>query len=242
MSYEWSREIIVGIRNETLSIHQAAQRTGLPEEYFREVDTIFWEGDMFQALPDDFERVTTNLARKLKKDTDDRFRDKSLQTFIDASITAHGKHSRTPSKAVRKWDGKTPYSVHPIWCAMMLLHETTLHEHVRITGFQTLLLHDVLEDTTVMLPTLVSEEVRRWVHDMTFASSDEEMETIWDKPPVIQLLKLYDKVSNLMDGAWMSKEKRARYTEYTMKLCAEVEQTYGALNIVKLAHAIAGSR
>ena len=162
----------------------------------------------------------------------------SLSGLIDFIFMAHAEMSTKPSKAVRKWDGKTPYGVHPTWCAMTLLTEVTLPEDIRATGAQALLLHDILEDTTAGLPDGVSSKVAQLVEDMTFASSDEEMRMVWSKSKEVKLFKLYDKVSNLLDGSWMSAEKHARYVAYTLRLCDEVERRYGALNIVQIARAI----
>ena len=61
---------------------------------------------------------------------------------------------------------------------------------------------------------------------------------VLNKSPEIRLLKLYDKTSNLMDGIWMDEEKRERYVEYTSRLCQDVEQNYGELNITRIARAI----
>lgn len=162
-----------------------------------------------------------------------------LAGFIGYSFAAHAEQPTKPSKAVRKWDGKTPYGIHPTWCAMTLLTETSLPEELRATGAQALLLHDVLEDTTAGLPQGTPDEVAKLVEGMTFASSDEEMELIWTRSQEIKLLKLYDKVSNLLDGSWMSKEKAERYAAYLLRLCDEVEPQYGKLNIIRIARAIA---
>lgn len=162
-----------------------------------------------------------------------------LAGFIGYSFRAHAEQPTKPSKAVRKWDGKTPYGIHPTWCAMTLLTETTLPEEIRVTGAQALLLHDVLEDTTAGLPEGTPTEVIKLVEGMTFVSSDEEMELIWTRSQEVKLLKLYDKVSNLLDGSWMSQEKRERYAAYLVALCDDVEPHYGQLNIMRIARAIA---
>lgn len=158
----------------------------------------------------------------------------NFQSLVDYCINAH-RYPVKPSKAFRKWDGQTPYSVHLIWCAMMIFHETTLAEETRVTGSQALLFHDVLEDTKADLPAYLSDEVKKLVSDMTFESSNDEMQKIWDKSIEVKLLKLYDKVSNLMDGSWMSPEKLQKYRAYTRKLTEDVQARYGELNIVKLA-------
>jgi len=158
---------------------------------------------------------------------------------INHAIDAHTNHATKPSKAVRKWDGKTPYWVHPVWAATTMAHEVTLPEELRAAGCAALALHDVLEDTTVGLPAGTSDRVRLLVEAMTFESSDEEMVKVWERGSEILLLKLFDKVSNLMDGTWMTPEKRARYAAYTLRLANEVEKVWAGLTIVKIARALA---
>ncbi|MDP2669133.1 MAG: hypothetical protein Q8P07_04845 [bacterium] len=161
-----------------------------------------------------------------------------LAKMVSKTFLAHAEKPAKPSKAVRKWDGKTPYGIHPVWCAMTLLAETTLPEKFRVTGALALLFHDVKEGTTAELPKGLLREVVRLVEGMTFESSDEEMLKIWSRSRKIKLLKLYDKVSNLLDGSWMSKEKRVRYAKYLLRLCRDVEPHYGKLNIIRIARAI----
>lgn len=155
-------------------------------------------------------------------------------------IKAHTQYPRKPKMATRKWDGKTPYHIHPSWCATTLLTETSLPEDLRQDGALALLYHDVLEDTNLGLPPWLSARVHSLILDMTFyGGSQEEMEKIWGKSSEVKLLKLYDKVSNLMDGAWMSAEKREEYVKYTLRLCKDVEDHFGAgLTITKIAKAI----
>ena len=161
-----------------------------------------------------------------------------LLDLIGFVFRAHSEGATKPSKAVRKWDGRTPYATHPVWCAMTLLTETTLPESLRQRGAAALLLHDVLEDTTFGLPEGTPEDVRALVDEMTFESSDEEMKQIWSKSNEVKLLKLYDKTSNLLDGVWMSPEKRGRYMVYLLQLCESVQPIYGELNIIRIARAV----
>ncbi len=151
-------------------------------------------------------------------------------------MDAHTNHARKPNKAFRKWDGKTPYYIHPIWCATTIATETKLDETVRNEGIQTLLYHDLLEDTTKELPEWLSPRIKYLVEEMTFEDgSKQEMKEIWNKPNEVKLYKLYDKVSNLLDGSWMDEEKRKNYENYTGKLCEEIKKMCGDLNIVKMA-------
>ena len=165
-----------------------------------------------------------------------------LEEQIAMAIRAHRDFPKEDDMAVRRWDGETPYSVHSIWGGVTLLHETELNKEFRECGSQALFFHDILEDTNfdLLMVEDLPERTREFVDKMTFESSAQEMELIWGAEPEIKLLKLYDKVSNLMDGAWMSPEKKEKYTDYTKKLTEDVEENYGQLNIVKIAKAITG--
>ena len=77
---------------------------------------------------------------------------------------------------------------------------------------------------------------------MSFDSSESEMKRVWVRPEVIRLFKLYDKVSNLLDGRpWMDKREggyREKYERYTLELADDVERNFGSLNICRIARAI----
>lgn len=164
-----------------------------------------------------------------------------LASLIDFVIRAHNRFPREPRKRVRKWDGRTPFAIHPVWCAMTILAETSLPEDVRQNGALALLLHDVLEDTMAPLPSGLPPRVEVLVEEMTFESYEQEVENVWVRSEICHLLKLYDKVSNLLDANWRT-DKRDQYVAYTLRLCEIVEQRWGALNIVRIARAIATHR
>jgi len=171
----------------------------------------------------------------MKNKTTKQLSDEILHS-IQFMVNAHIHHPKTEKDAVRFWDNKTPYIIHPTWCAMTLLTETTLSEDLRFLGYQALLWHDVLEDTTMNeLPDGTHNTVCQYVGNMTFTSFDEEVQNIWSKDKEIQLFKLYDKTSNLLDGTWMTDNKLNRYKEFTKKLMNKVQDEYGQLNIVKIA-------
>lgn len=163
----------------------------------------------------------------------------TLQSHIDFIIAAHQFHPKSPDKSVRLWDRKTPYCVHPIWCAMTILTETTLPKSLRENGVLTLLYHDILEDTTVKLPSNLKPLIIKYIQDMTFPNGiTQEIKEIWNKPKEIHLFKLYDKVSNLLDATWMSPDLRKKYVAYTQRLLEDVCQHYGELTIVTIGRAI----
>ena len=154
---------------------------------------------------------------------------------------AHDKYARTTRDRVRRHDNKTPYIVHPTWAASSIMQDPSLPVELRWLGWRVLILHDVLEDTTLKLPDWVPEEVCRSVEMMSFESSQVEMKDIWSRPGGIRLFKLYDKVSNLLDGTWMDSREpgyRERYEQYALRLADDVELRFGTLNICRIARAI----
>lgn len=162
---------------------------------------------------------------------------------IEFATNAHIQNPKTADDAVRFWDRETPYIVHPTWCAMMILTETSLDEDIRLNGFKALLWHDVLEDTNIsILPEDTPETVIHYVNEMTFNNFSEEKELIWFRDKVVRLFKLYDKTSNLLDGTWMNDKKWNDYSDFTLSLADDVSTNYGLLNIVKIANAIAIKR
>jgi len=150
-------------------------------------------------------------------------------------IDAHTEKTKKGKPQVRKCDNKTPYYIHPLWCATMLLQETSVPEEIKFQGSQALLYHDVLEDTEAGLPEWLSEEVKFLISKMTFSSSEDEWKNLWEKNKEVRLLKLYDKVSNILDGVWMKPYRKEQHLEHLERLCKDVEANYGGLNIVKLA-------
>ena len=158
-------------------------------------------------------------------------------------VAAHAEKPRKPENATRRWDGRTPYAAHPIWCATMLMTESSLPEDLRSVGCQVLLLHDIVEDTTAELPESVSPEVEALVREMTFpGGTREEVQEVWLRSDRCKLFKLYDKVSNCLDGAAFSDERWNQYSAYTLRLADFVESKWGPLHIVRIARLICQPR
>ncbi|MFA6053641.1 MAG: hypothetical protein WC762_13745 [Methylobacter sp.] len=177
------------------------------------------------SFESDARQAAINTAHKLAK-------------RINFALTTHATHARKLRNATRLWDKTTPYGVHPTWCAMTILQETDLPEDIRLDGYQALLLHDILEDTTASLPEDTSPEVRALVEGMTFESIDQERELVWSRGKEIVLLKLYDKTSNLLEGKTMYPDRKILYVAYMRRLIEEVQKEYGELNIVTIAEAM----
>jgi hypothetical protein len=165
-----------------------------------------------------------------------------LGVAIQHAIQAHTYFPKTPRDAIRLWDHQTPYVIHPIWCAMTLLTETTLTDDIRYPGALALLWHDTLEDTTLPLPEQTQPFVRQLVQEMTFANLDDEFVRLWERSDTAKLLKLYDKVSQCLDGIWLKDTRWNQIIEHTQKLERFVVTTYGDLNIVKIARVICQPR
>ncbi len=148
--------------------------------------------------------------------------------------------------AIRKHDGSTPYSIHPVWCAMTILAEEKLPRNIRELGAEVLLNHDVPEDTTEEIPDYVSEEGKVLISEMIFADSADEMQRIWTRSKLTILFKLYDKVSNWLDSTTYFKKQGAKYyydrLDYLVKLTDFAEENFGNLNIVIMARAIEKER
>ena len=161
-----------------------------------------------------------------------------ILSAIQVTVEAHTKFVKTPKDKIRFWDKTTPYAIHPIWCAMTILTETTLPEEIRMTGYKVLLWHDILEDTNLSLPANIDEKVQSLLEEMKFDSFEQERELLWERSDTAKLLKLYDKVSNLLDATWMPAEKWNLHVAHAQRLTSFVAETYGNLNIVKIAKAI----
>ena len=62
-----------------------------------------------------------------------------LRVGIEHAIRAHQLFPRAPETAVRFWDHKTPYVVHPILASALLLAEIELPDSIREPGYLALL-------------------------------------------------------------------------------------------------------
>ena len=164
-----------------------------------------------------------------------------MRRYLELSWDGHRNHPSSAQKSVRRHDGVTPYAVHPRLAADLFISEPKLDLGLRWLGWRALVLHDLLEDTKLVLPPWVPGEVQELVREMTFSSFEEEQERIWERSPNSQLLKLYDKVTNLLDGAWMGGREvdyRRTYEEFTLRLADEAENRWGELTICRIARGI----
>jgi hypothetical protein len=157
----------------------------------------------------------------------------NLLPHINFIYEGHQQHAEEKN-TYRLWDKRTPYAIHPIWCATTILTETSLPEPIRQRGVLALLYHDILEDTDAKPPKDLAPNVIEAIHDMTFDSFQQETKELATKNIEIQLFKLYDKTSNLLDATWMNEALYNQYHQFTAKLCKRVESKYGQLNICRI--------
>ncbi len=169
-----------------------------------------------------------------------------FKKYIDFAYKAYEENNITGQAYRQK--GKVPYLNHPLWCASMLLADTEVSWKEREIGAKALILHDVLEDTSLKLPDWVEPEVADTVKELTFESWEESMKEYPKKTSFIKLLLLYDKLSSMYErhiavsSRYSSEEERKRkrkmWKELTEKVIKEVEENYGNIRIVQIGKAI----
>ena len=120
-----------------------------------------------------------------------------FKKYLDFAYSAY-QENNISGQAFRQ-DGKVLYMVHPLWCAMSLIMDTQVPFEQRELGFKALILHDVLEDTSLTLPDWVEPEVAEVIRELTFESFEQAMEVYENKKPFIKLLMLYDKLSSMYE-------------------------------------------
>ncbi|MCX6761977.1 MAG: hypothetical protein NTY33_04035 [Candidatus Moranbacteria bacterium] len=168
-----------------------------------------------------------------------------LKKYLDFAYSAYQENNIT-NQAYRQ-DGKVPYIMHPLWCASMLIADTQVPYEQRELGFKALILHDVLEDTSLQLPEWVELEVKDVVKELTFENFQQAIELYPSKSAFIKLLLLYDKLSSMYEkhvGITGKTEeiratKRRLWKEFTLKGIQEVEKEYGNIRIVQAGKVIA---
>lgn len=166
-----------------------------------------------------------------------------LTRALAFAIEAHTNRPRKPEMAFRgagQREGEaTPYWTHVAWCACMATTESSIPAELRAILAEALILHDVLEDTTVDLPDDTPERVRLLVEEATFDGTADERTNVWCRSREVRLLKLFDKTQNLLDRAGLNPRNRKAYAEFTLRLADDVERSFGGnLNILVLARAI----
>jgi hypothetical protein len=168
-----------------------------------------------------------------------------FKKYLDFAYAAYQENNITNPDQTYRQDGKVPYMMHPLWCASMLITDTQVPWEQREIGFKALILHDVLEDTSLELPDWVSPEVKVAVKELTFDSQIQGLREYKNKKPFIKLLMLYDELSTMyedhvgvLNGAVMKKIKRKLWRNLVVRGLSEVEKEYGNIRIVQVGKAI----
>ncbi|MFH2231777.1 MAG: hypothetical protein ABII13_01205 [Patescibacteria group bacterium] len=126
-----------------------------------------------------------------------------------------------------------------MWCAATIWTEPELPYEFRKICAQALLFHDIKEDTVDPLPSWVPEIVVDLVDKLTFlGGTAEEVEEVWKRPEEVRLMKLYDKVSSLLDVGALPEAEKAVFVAHTKRLLKDVEENYGELNITRIARGL----
>lgn len=159
-----------------------------------------------------------------------------LKKTIEFAYRAHQEHS---TNSEFRQDKTVPYIAHPLWCAMVLLNDDRVPLVERQVGYQALLLHDVLEDTSLPLPDGTDPVVAELVQDMTYASWEEELVEVPKKSSLVKLMKLIDKAATMYDESIRKDAaKRRQWVEFTQYLLKETEKHYGDIRTVGLVKGI----
>jgi len=161
-----------------------------------------------------------------------------LLQHIQTAGILHANCPKEPKNATRNWDGKTPFAIHPIWCAVTIASEQKLSEDVRRRGILTLLYHDIFEDTQGNLPANLPKDVIQCIRSMTFGERTPDWDGIRVLSAEVRLFKLYDKTSNLLDPLQPKVINPVKNNKLMEALINDVQQNYGNLNIVKIAIAL----
>ena len=170
---------------------------------------------------------------------------KEFKKYLDFAYLAYQENNISSPNQTYRQDGKVPYMMHPLWCASMLITDTQIPWEQREIGFKALILHDVLEDTSLELPSWIESEVREAVQAMTFENHKQALREYENKTPFIKLLMLYDELSSMYENhvgvfnnSVVKKVKRRLWKEFTIKGIKEVEKEYGNIRIVQVGKAV----
>jgi (p)ppGpp synthase/HD superfamily hydrolase len=160
---------------------------------------------------------------------------KRFKKLLDFSYSAY--QLKNIDNHTYRQEGKVPYFTHPLWCSLIFLNDALIPIKLREIGYEALLLHDVLEDTSAKLPKWVSKKVMKLVSEMTFPSWKEEKKVLLSKPPFIKLLKLVDKLASMYDLDVKPKNKKD-WKKVTTALLKDVEKEYGQIRVVQIGKGI----
>ena len=160
-----------------------------------------------------------------------------FKKLLDFAYDAYQNKSK---KDKTRQEGKTPFITHPFFAASLLLADQRIPWEDRYYGYQILVLHDVLEDTTAELPEWLDTKVIEGIKGLTFPdnlSVEEKFEIIKSRGPFIRLLALCDTISNVYEEHVGEFHKR-EWKEADEKLVKDVRKDYGDIRVVEVSETI----
>lgn len=157
-----------------------------------------------------------------------------LRKYLKFLLDAHEKHDTT-SKEIFRQKGRTPYPTHPIFAAQSVLVDRRVPWEERRLGYYALLLHDVLENTSLELPDWVEEEVKKRVELLTFneGTKEEKLRALETRPIYIKYLVLADTLSNMYEEH-ISEHNRDTVMKIVRYLIDELSEQYRDSTVVAL--------
>ena len=157
--------------------------------------------------------------------------------LIDFAYKAHQEHGIHDNEIYRE-KGRFPYVLHPIFCANLVIFDNRIPFEQREIGFKALILHDVLEKTSLELPDWVEPEVKEAVQELTFKSFSDAIRKVPRKKPFIKLLILADTLSTLYEEHIETFYRRKIWKTGVWMLTRDVEAKYGNIRIVQVSKTI----
>lgn len=172
--------------------------------------------------------------------------DLTPESFSEVFIFAMNAHTgRNTRDKVRRFDGKTPFFIHPLGAAIDLLNESLLTWEVRSVAATAALLHDVFEDTSVTeadiwawCPTFsehVLNEALKIVRKVTFKDSREsEASFMAQEPQQIDYLEVLVRAADISTNLnTLPQERIARSIPYCKKLLSYLDPNLQVARILK---------
>lgn len=157
-----------------------------------------------------------------------------LKKYLDFAYKAYEGES---SQSRYRQDGRVPFIFHPLWCASILINDTEISLEEREVGCKTLILHDVLENTSLELPDWVETEVKEAVNKLTFDNDEIITKEILTMSPFIKLLFLTDLLASMYENQ-VSRLKRKPWKILTKLVLRDVKKHYGNIRIVQIGNTI----
>lgn len=167
------------------------------------------------------------MSKKLSPD--------KLKRLLDFAYNAYQENNET-GQAMRH-GGKIPYLIHPLWGASLLITDPLIPFEERLLGFEILIVHDVLEDTSLGLPDWVNSKTKGFVDRLSYVEWEDFVKRAKKEIPFMKLLILIDKLESMYELG-VSDWKRESWKQLCRDLLKDVKAHYGNIRIVQIAKPI----